>query len=137
MIEGNWTETLIVDSDASEDQRAATEAILTGRAGGPWAVLARFVGRRLPTLARPIRIEESGRNKTVRIDGLLEGAIEEIRGRDRSRPVAFDNMFNQIHAPSQVIARGTARYDDGDVRVDTSGTHALHSRFRWEVAGTE
>ena len=35
MIEGGWTEALLIDSGASAAQREAIETILTGRAGGP------------------------------------------------------------------------------------------------------
>src|SRR5690349_10057961 len=43
MIDGQWTQSLIIDEAASPDQRRAVEAILTGRVGGPWAKLAGFV----------------------------------------------------------------------------------------------
>lgn len=134
MIEGDWIETIIVDEAAPEAQRRGIEAILTGRAGGPWAVLARFVGTRLETRYLPIHIDDSERVKRVVVEGLLDSTIEAIRGRDRDRSVTFENMFNQIHATSQVIARGEARYDDGTVRVNNRGTHALWSRFDWSVS---
>src|SRR6476646_6202953 len=40
MIDGGWTETVIIDDGASPDQRAALEALLCGQAGGPWEKLA-------------------------------------------------------------------------------------------------
>ena len=133
MIAGNWTEILIIDEAASQPQRRAIEAILCGRAGGPWAVLARFVGERRETRYLAIRMSEDAQSKRVTIEGLLDGRIEEIRGRERSQPVTFENMFNQVHAPSQVIARGSSHYDDGEIVVDTDGTHALSSVFHWKV----
>jgi hypothetical protein len=135
MIDGGWVEGLIVDSGASEAQRAAVEGILKGAAGGPWEKLARFVGRWLPTRFVPIRIEESDGTKRVAIDGLLASTLEPIRGRDRSQPVTVENMFNQIHAPSQVVARGSTRYDDAEIVVVTDKTHGLWSRFDWAVMG--
>ena len=133
MIEGNWTETLILDADTSPEQRAALESILQGRAGGPWAVLARFVSRWLPTRHLPIRFVDDDTAKAVAIDGLLDSRIEAIRGRDRDRPVTFENIYNQIHAPAQVIATGSTRYDDGTIVVNNQGTHGLWSRFDWVV----
>ncbi len=135
MISGGWTELLIIDERCSQAQRSATEAILTGRAGGPWEVLDRFVGKRLPTRTLPIEIADEGAVKRIAVEGLLEGTIEDIRGRDRDQPVTFQNMFNQIHAPEQVIARGDTAYDDGEITVTTEGTHALHSRFDWSMSG--
>jgi hypothetical protein len=133
MIEGGWIETLIIDEVATEPQRRAVEAILTGGAGGPWAKLSRFVGTRTETRYLPIRIDDEGKIKRVSIDGLLDSTIENIRGRDREKPVTCENMFNQIHATSQVIAKGGTRYDDGTIAVDNDNTHALHSRFDWSV----
>jgi hypothetical protein len=134
MIEGNWTEVVLIDAGGGERQKDAIETILTGRAGGPWEVLARFVSNRLPTRAARIRIEEEDRRKRVVIDGVLEAEVEDIKGRDRSRPVTFENMFNQIHPPTQTLARGTSRYDDGTIRFDNSETHGLYSSFHWQVS---
>jgi hypothetical protein len=133
MMDGGWTEALIVDSGADAAQREAMEMILSGRAGGPWEVLGRFVERRLPTRFERIRIDDLDVLKRVAVEGLLEGSIEPIRGRDRSRPVTFQNMFNQIHATEQVIARGSSKYDDGVLRFRNEGSHGLWSRFSWKV----
>ncbi len=132
MIEGNWLEALVID--AATPQRECVEAILTGSAGGPWGVLARFVGRRLATRHLPIRIEDEAKAKRVVIEGLLEGKVEALRGRDREQPVRFENMFNQIHAPSQVIGNGATRCPDGEIVIETDRTHALWSKFDWSVS---
>ncbi len=133
MIEGNWTQVILVDEKADPAQRQKVEAILSGHVGGPWGVLARFVGNRLPTRAVDIRVEDEGRRKRVSVDGLLDASIEAISGRDKSAVVTLENMFNQIHAPSQVMALGTTAYDDGTIRVKTENSHGLYSRFHWAV----
>ncbi len=133
MIDGDWIQTLVIDESASSDQRRVVEAILRGETGGPWTVLARFVGRRLETRYRPIVIQDSDRRKRVTIEGLLDSTIEAIRGRDRSKTVTFENMFNQIHATSQVIAQGNATYDDGEIVFANQGSHGLYSSFEWKV----
>jgi hypothetical protein len=131
MISGNWTEVVLVEETASPEQRQAMEHILTGRAGGPWQVLSRFVGRWLATRYVPISFYEEERTKRAHVPGLLEAAITQIRGRDRSQPVLFENVFNQIHGPTQVLATGTTNYDDGVIRINTTKTHGLHSNFEW------
>jgi hypothetical protein len=136
MIEGNWTEVVIIDETASTAQRAAVEAILTGQAGGSWALLAKFVSRRLDTRFLPIEFAEEPQVKRARIPGLLDASITEIKGRDRSQPVTFHNIFNQIHSSSQVLALGSTTYDDGVIRIATTQTHGLHSRFEWVVSGS-
>jgi hypothetical protein len=135
MIDGNWTEALYIDESASPAQRAALEAIVIGRAGGPWEVLGRFVGRRLETRFVPIAFSDEGATKRGSIAGLFEAVVTQIRGRDRSQPVVFDNIFNQIHAAKQVLALGETAYDDGVIKIATSSTHGLFSMFDWAVSG--
>jgi hypothetical protein len=134
MIDGDWVEGIVIDAAAGDGQREAVEAILTGAAGGPWAVLARFVGRQLETRHAPISIDDDERSKRVVIEGILDSTITGLKGRDRSKPVMFANMFNQIHPSEQVIATGSSRYDDGTIRFANDDTHGLYSRFEWRVA---
>jgi hypothetical protein len=95
--------------------------------------LSKFVSRRLETRFLPIEFAEEPQVKRARIPGVLEASITEIRGRDRSKPVTFDNIFNQIHSSTQVLALGSTTYDDGVIRIATTETHGLHSRFEWIV----
>ena len=134
MIDGGWTQALVIDEAESPDQRAALERILTGQAGGPWQKLASFVGQQLPTEFRPIAIVDEGPTKRVSITERLRGVVSQIRGRDRSKPVLFDNIFNQIHAPRQVLALGETEYDDGTIVINNIGSHGLFSNFEWIVA---
>jgi hypothetical protein len=133
MIDGGWTQALIVDTRASDAQRQALEAILTGRAAGPWEKLAAFVAIQFPTEFLPIDIADESGTKRVSIRDRLTGVIEQIRGRDRSQPVVFENIFNQIHAPRQELYRGDTDYDDGRIVVHNVGSHGLASRFEWLV----
>jgi hypothetical protein len=132
MSDGGWTQRVIIDDSASGGQRQSIETILRGRAGGPWAVLAKFVETHLPAQFLPIQFAADGPSWRVSIAGVLTTSVEPIRGRDRSQVVTFENMFNQIHAASQVICRGTTEYDDGDLIINTEGTHGLYSRFTWK-----
>jgi hypothetical protein len=133
MIDGGWLQTIIIDERASEAQRRALETMLMGHAGGPWEKLASFVGTRQPTEFRAIAIEDEGPVKRASIVDRLKTVVTQIRGRDSSRPVLFENIFNQIHAPTQVIALGESEYDDGVVRFRTTGSHSTFSHFEWRV----
>jgi len=133
MIDGGWFETIVIDEAATPDQRRALETIFTGGAGGPWAKLAAFVATRQPTEFRPVEIADEGATKRATIVDRLRTVVSQIRGRDRSRPVLFENIFNQIHAPTQVIALGDAEYDDGVVRFSNAQSHGLFSNFDWSV----
>ena len=132
MIDGGWTQALIVDA-RTPAQRQAIETILIGRASGPWEKLASFVETQYPTEFLPIDIADEDTTKRVSIRDRLTGVIAQIRGRDRSKPVLFENIFNQIHAPRQVLYRGDTEYDDGRIVVHNSGSHGLSSTFEWVV----
>lgn len=131
MIEGDWKGRIVLSDRASEAQRHAVEEILRGKRGGPWEVLARFVSQWLPTRVAPMRIEDEPARKTISVAGVLKGTVDAIRGRDRNRPVTFQNIYNQIHDSEQVVAMGSTEYDDGEIVIRTEGTHGLWSRFRW------
>ena len=133
MIDGGWLQTIIIDESASAAQRRAVETLLTGRAGGPWEKLAAFVGARQPTEFRRIEFVDEGATKRASIAGRLQSVVAQIRGRDKTKPVLFENAFNQIHAPTQVIALGDAEYDDGVVRFRNARSHGLFSTFEWTV----
>ena len=134
MVDGGWTQVIIVSDRATSAQVRAAEEILTGERGGPWEILAKFVGNGRPTRTAPVRMEEAPERKSVTAKGVLAGAVEAIRGRNRAEPVTFANIYNQIHNPTQVIARGSTRYDDGEIVIANEGTHGLWSRFRWTGA---
>lgn len=133
MISGGWTEMILIDEAATQEQRMALDTILAGQAGGPWEMLGRFVSRRLDTRYVPVEFNDDEISKSITIPGLLKSVVTRIRGRDRSKPVLFENIFNQIHAPTQVLATGDTEYDDAVIRVKTSRTHGLFSNFEWRV----
>ncbi len=133
MIDGGWVQALIIDRAATPAQREALDTLLTGRAGGPWEKLASFVGRQQPPEFRDIEIADEGATKRLSIAGRLKAAVSQIRGRDKSRPVLFENIFNQIHAPTQVIALGDTEYEDEAIVIHNSGSHGLFSHFDWAV----
>jgi hypothetical protein len=135
MIDGGWVQTIIIDESATDAQRQALETILTGGAGGPWEKLASFVATSRPVEFRAIVFEDEGSVKRATIFDRLKTVVTQIRGRDRSKPVLFENIFNQIHAPRQVIALGDSEYDDGAIRFNNAGTHGLFSHFEWRVTG--
>jgi hypothetical protein len=134
MIDGHWTQTIIIDKSATDAQRRSLETILSGRAGGPWEKLGSFVETSLPTEFLTVELHDEGPAKRVSIADRLKGVVTQIRGRDRAKPVTFENIFNQIHAPQQILALGDTDYDDGVIVISNRGSHGLISNFDWAVA---
>ena len=112
----------------------ALETILLGRAGGPWEKLHGFVATELPIEYRTIEMADDGATKRASIADRLKAVVSQIRGRDKTRPVLFENCFNQIHASSQVIALGDTEYEDEAIAISTTQTHGLFSNFDWKVS---
>lgn len=135
MYSGDWTQVFYIDQRASNAQRVALEAIFSGRAGGPWVVLSRFVARQLDTQFVPMRFEDRGREKHVVIPDILETTVAAIRGGDGEGDAVLSNLHNVIHGPVQVLARGRTRSTHPAVAFATERTHGLYSHFSWEVPG--
>ena len=134
---GRWGrsyELLFVDERCDNVQREALETIFSGKAGGPWEVLGRFVAKRLPTRFVPLRFTDDGRRKRMWVEDLFDTSIEAIRGKDKSKEASMSNVFNQIHAADQVLATGRTQCSDKEFPFSLEGSHALYSRFSWEVA---
>lgn len=131
MVDGGWTQSLVVDAAASAQQAAACERLVSGALGGPWAVLARFVTERVPMRRAPIEMTHAPLRHEVSAAGIMQALVGAIRGRSRDEPVRLENIFNQIHASTQIVGRSEAHYDDGVIRFESSGTHGLWSRFEW------
>ena len=131
MFSGGWTEALYIDHRADDNQRTAIERILTGKVGGPWVVLSRFVSKRMETRYLPIHFEDLGRVKKMWADGFFETSVTNLRGTDPNQEVVLENLFNQIHGKTHVLAKGATRYEDGEMVLSTEGTHALSSKFSW------
>jgi len=134
MTTGGWIELLFVDERCDNVQREALETIFSGKAGGPWEVLGRFVAKRLPTRFVPLRFTDDGRRKRMWVEDLFDTSIEAIRGKDKSKEASMSNVFNQIHAADQVLATGRTQCSDKEFPFSLEGSHALYSRFSWEVA---
>ncbi len=131
MYEGGWNQVFFFDEAILPDQRAALDIILTGKAGGPWQVLSRFVSNHLKSRVVCLHFEDQGREKRMWIDGVFETEISSIRAKDDRGEALLVNLFNQIHSERQVLARGSTRSFDSEFAFEIENTHALYSEFSW------
>jgi hypothetical protein len=131
MYEGDWTEALYLDESADAWQKESLETILKGRAGGPWTILARFVGTWLETRTVAFNFKDEGRIKSLTVNGLFETRIEALRGSNPNDQATLENLYNTIHGPTHTLARGFSRCIDQGYSLSTEGTHAIYSNFSW------
>lgn len=131
MGEGNWTAGLYVDERANGDQRAALEAIFTGRAGGVMGGVAGFVSTWLPTRAAPIEFGKEGRRRWARIPGVLDVEIEGVEGRPGGAEVWLDNVRHFV-ASRLAAARATrSSYRDHGFVWNNTGRNGHYAAFEW------
>jgi hypothetical protein len=138
---GSGTLQAIVDERGDAKQRAALEAIAHGKDTEPgkivWAVYAAMTTKFLPTLARPIdlSIDVDARKATVRVPGVVEGAVEPIRnpvsGAESRARINLPNGFEFTQAE---VGLGTGRAT-GEIRLDFTNTHAHLSEYHWSTHG--
>ncbi|MBI5483196.1 MAG: DUF1326 domain-containing protein [Deltaproteobacteria bacterium] len=132
MYDGNWTEGIYLDEKADAAQRQALETIFRGSAGGPWAILSKFVGTWLDTQVVAFRFTDEGRKKQLSVDGLFETKIETLRGPTPEADPTLTNLYNTIHGPVHVLAKGSSRCSAAPFALATDSTHSLYSTFSWE-----
>jgi hypothetical protein len=131
MHSGGWIVEIYLDAAVDEAQRRALEKILTGEAGGPWGLLAKFVATRLETRVAPIQFEDAGKRKRLRIDGALEAVLEGVESKRTGQTATLGNLFNVIHSAIQYLARGSSSVKDRAFEWTTLEKHALYSDFSW------
>lgn len=134
MAQGNGTLAVYVDSRANDAQRTALEAIFTGRAGGPPALLAGMVTQRLPTKTAQIDFSADGRQCKLAIPGVTEVAIEGVTGAG-NQVVWLDNVGHPFSRRLAAAKAGASRYQDHALRFDNSGRNGHFSPISWRYDG--
>ena len=138
MGKGNWSVGLVVDEQASAEQREAITAIASGAAGGPMAPLSGLIGKFLGVEQAPIRLDRKGLAFAVKAGNLVDMALEGQMGID---PSATEPMFleNTGHPVSNRL--GVAHASKSHVHAlglawdDTSGKNNAHfAPFNWRSA---
>lgn len=135
MGQGNWSVGVILDEQATADQQQALTAIASGQAGGPMAPLGALVSTFLGTTTKPIQFDKSGLQRSVVIPGMLEQAIEGIKGSaNPQEPMSIDNTLHPANARLALArAERSHLHAFGIDWDDTSGQNNGHfAPFHWQ-----
>ena len=132
---GNMSVGLIIDEQATQEQRDALTGIGSGQAGGPMAALGPLVTQMLGVEFKPIRFEKDGMKRSVFISGVLDQAIEGVASPSKpGEPLYIDNTLHPANA-RLALAKATHSHLhifglDWD---DTSGNNNGHfAPFNWQ-----
>jgi hypothetical protein len=96
---GNMSVGLIIDENATPEQREALTGIGSGQAGGPMSALGPLVTQMLGVEFKPIRFEKDGMKRSVSITDVLDQAIEGVASPSKpGEPLYIDNTLHPANA---------------------------------------
>ena len=137
MSEGHWTTAVIIDAQASPQQREALEQITTGQAGGPLAMLQPMIENFAGVHYGAVEFHLEDNKRSVKVPGLVEFAVEGyLSRRNNGEPFYLDNVG---HPVSSRLALGLAAGSHVHVGCidwdDDTGTNNGHfAPFSWSGA---
>jgi hypothetical protein len=109
---GSWTQLLLIDDRADDEQLDAIRDAFQGRRGGPLADLAGLVKEWLAVERAPIDHETSGGNGTLMIGDLVSAEMHPYTGNDGSTTTLRDAVFSTVPgSPAYVAVADRFRVD--------------------------
>jgi hypothetical protein len=133
MAKGNGTMAVYVDKRANPEQHAALEAIFTGQAGGPPALMNGIIATRLPTVTTGIDFSSDGKVWKLSIPGISEVTVEGITGAE-GKVVWLENV---VHPFTNYLAAGrgvSSHYSDHSLVFENSGRNGHYAPISWTVS---
>ena len=139
---GNGTGMTVVDEGANAKQRAAIEAIATGKETEPGKLITQVfstvITKRQPTQFKRIELAIDRKKRTARVQvaDTVEGSVESIRN-----PVTGDPHVVKVRLPHGFEYReadfvtGKAKTAPGPIELDFDGSHAHIAKVHWSTHG--
>lgn len=133
MAQGNGTLAVYVDNRANEAQRAALEAIFTGKAGGPPSLLTGMIVHRLPTKSAAISFSSDGKVYKLSMAGISDVMVEGVTGAG-NQVVWLDNVAHPFSSRLAAAKGTSSRYKDHSLSFENSGRNGHFSPISWSNA---
>ena len=130
---GSWTQVLLIDERASDEQLEAIQDAFQGRRGGPLADLAGLVKEWLAVERAPIVHETVEGNGTLEIGGLVSAAMHPYTGNDGSTTTLRDTVFSTVPgSPAYVAVADHYRVDipRHGMQWSFEGRNAIQSEWK-------
>ena len=131
--EGNGEALILIDERADEAQRQAIQTLLSGAAGGPWAIIASTITKVHGPYYVPYEFQFREHHSTLRAGEYLQLEMEPIRN-----PVTKAEVHPRILLPEgfvwkegSVVASKTYSVRDG-ISFDHSGQYAAFAPFEYQ-----
>jgi hypothetical protein len=137
VLAGNWEVVVLVDDEASDEQREAILAAFTGELGGPLADLAELIGTVKGVETVPIRHEVNAGVGSLSVPGILEAEMEPYRGPDGTVTTLRESIFSTVPgSPAWVskAARNRVNLPQYGMTWEFEGRNAIQSEWTMEHA---
>jgi len=116
-----WDVVLLVDDEATDEERAAIEDIYLGRAGGIWGPVAEGHFRSTETATAPVEFAVDGDTTTVSFgDDMAMEVVERVGFNEEAGTVSPHPLTSDLTMKTGESRSATVSYDD---------------RFQWDVGG--
>lgn len=122
---------LYFDPKVSKKQKAALEAILSGKKGGTFAALAALITKMLPSKDAAIAIKKAKNETRVKVGTLGEMVVKPLKG-------ATGEFTRILHGAAAfrddiILAKGIgSSWSDPQMRKWKSAGHAEQADFNWK-----
>ena len=135
IFQGNWTAGVYLDQRATQEQVQALGTILSGQAGGMFAVLSGLIGNQLAPQQVPINFETVNGEHRVTVPGLLEVGTERIPNPMPGQP-PLDTKVSDIAVPLyagtvSVRRSSVLKLTDPNMSFEYSGRSSLIGQFEY------
>jgi hypothetical protein len=135
VLAGNWEVVLLVDDQATSEQRDALVAALGGQLGGPLADLAGLYGTVKAVQSVPISHQVHGGTGTLRIPGLVEAELVPYRGPDGSVTTLRESIFSTVPGSPAWVSKATrnrVHLPQYGMRWEYEGSNAIQADWKME-----
>jgi hypothetical protein len=129
---GNWNVAYYIDERADEQQRAALETILTGKAGGVPEAFAGLVGKTLGIRYVPFTFTGDGTRWSASIPGILDLEIEGIVIPGNDRVLEIDHVSHPMGTRLPIAKAIKGIFKDFGFSWNNAGKNGHYARFVWE-----
>jgi hypothetical protein len=130
---GNITATFYIDERATQEQRQALEAILSGQAGGFWAVVASLVSDNRGIKFAPVQMARSGKRRTFKIPGVVDLVNEPLVNpmTQQEQEVMVTDTFDPFCTSGRAGRSTKAICSDPEISFDLTGQQGYVGSFDW------
>jgi hypothetical protein len=114
---GNWRIGIIADTESSDEQAEAMEAIFTGKDGGPWGEFAGLFGEYMG-LQRARVTYSDGDKPTASVEGSGELSFEPFTSFEGKPTMLVDSAFGM--GPNLGMGSGSGHMDAFGISFDST-----------------